>query len=77
MVKNGNKILLFRIPGIDKVRLVTNKLVKEIVVLKPAATTAEIKISCEPIPVYLVVDENGVINVQPAVTKALFEHFVK
>jgi hypothetical protein len=59
------------------VRLVTNKLVNDIVLLIPAKITAIISTSCEPIPVYLVADENGVINVQPAVTKALLEHLVK
>jgi len=32
----GNNILLLRKPGIDNVRLVTNKLVNDIVVLIPA-----------------------------------------
>jgi hypothetical protein len=77
MVENGSKTLLFLIPGIAKVLLVTNRLVNETVVLTPAKITLIIKISCAPIPVYLVQDENGVIKVHPAVTKALFEHFVK
>jgi len=39
MVINGNKTLLFLKPGILKVRLVINKLVKETVVLIPAKIT--------------------------------------
>lgn len=77
IVKNGNKTLLLRIPGIPKVRRVTSKLVKDIVLLIPAKTTAKIKISCEPAPVYLVHDEKGVIKVQPAQVNARFEHLVK
>jgi hypothetical protein len=42
MVINGNKTLLFRSPGIAKVRLVINKFVKETVVLTPAKITATI-----------------------------------
>jgi len=56
------------------VRLVINKLVNEIVVLIPARTTAIIKTSCAPTAVNLVLDEKGVINVQPEVVAALFEH---
>jgi len=56
---------------------VINKFVNDIVVLTPAATTDNIRISCEPIPVYLIFDEKGVIKVQPAVVKVLLEHFVK
>jgi len=52
-------------------------LVNETVELIPAKTTEINNKSCAPIPVYLVLDENGVINVQPAVVKVLFEHFVK
>jgi citrate lyase synthetase len=51
--------------------------VKDTVVLTPAKITLIIKISCAPIPVYFVQEENGVINVHPAVTRALFEHLVK
>jgi hypothetical protein len=51
--------------------------VKDTVELIPANTTLIINISCAPIPVYFVVEEKGVINVQPAVTNARFEHFVK
>jgi len=40
IVINGSKILLFLRPGIDKVRLVINKLVKDIVELTPAKMTA-------------------------------------
>jgi len=77
IVENGSKTRLFRIPGIAKVRRVTNKLVKETVVLTPAKITLVVKISCAPIPVYFVQDEKGVINVHPAVTNVRFEHLVK
>jgi hypothetical protein len=77
IVKNGIKTRLLRNPGIDNVRRVTNKLVNDIVLLIPAATTAKINKSWEPTPVYFVEEEKGVIKVQPAVVKALFEHFVK
>jgi hypothetical protein len=72
----GNSDLLFRNPDITKVLLVINKLVKDIVVLTPAKITEIIKISWLPTPVYFVFDENGVINVHPAVVKTRFEHFV-
>jgi len=77
IVEKGNNTLLFLIPGIAKVLRVTSKLVKETVVLTPANTTLIAKISCAPTPVYLVQEENGVIKVQPAVTRARLEHFVK
>lgn len=77
MVTNGNSTRRLRIPGIANVRRVTNKLVKETVELIPENITPIINISWAPTPVYLVDDEKGVINVQPAVTKALLEHFVK
>jgi hypothetical protein len=47
------------------------------VVLTPASTTAIIKTSCAPTAVNLVLEENGVIKVQPDVVAALLEHFVK
>jgi hypothetical protein len=77
MVENGNKTLRFLIPGIANVLQVTSKLVNETVVLTPAKTTLIAKISWAPTPVYLVQEENGVIKVHPAVTKARFEHLVK
>jgi len=77
IVEKGSNTLLFLIPGIANVRLVTSKLVNETVVLTPANITLIIKMSWAPIPVYFVQEEKGVIKVQPAVTKALFEHFVK
>jgi hypothetical protein len=77
IVEKGNNTLRFLIPGIANVLLVTSKLVKDTVVLTPAKITLIIKISCAPIPVYFVQEENGVINVHPAVTRALFEHLVK
>jgi len=49
--------------------------VNDIVVLIPAKITDKIKISWEPTPVYFKFELNGVINVQPAVTKVLAEHF--
>ena len=74
---NGSKTLLFLNPGIPKVRLVINKFVNETVLLIPANTTDNIKTSCDPIPVYFVLEENGVIKVQPAVTNVGLEHLVK
>lgn len=76
IVINGNKDLRFLKPDITKVLLVINKFVNDIVVLTPAKITDIINISWLPIPVNLVLDENGVINVQPAVVKTRFEHFV-
>ena len=61
-------------PGIDKVLRVINKLVKEIVVLTPAKITEMTAISCEPKPVYFNLDENGVINVHPAIVREAFGH---
>ncbi len=75
IVMNGKRTLLCFNPGIDKVLLVINKFVNETVVLTPAKTTETNKISCDPIPVNFVFDENGVINVQPAVVIVLLEHF--
>jgi len=77
MVIKGNKILLFFKPGIDKVLLVINKFVNDIVVLTPAKITEVINKSCVPKPVYFKLHENGVMKVQPAAVKVLFEHFVK
>jgi hypothetical protein len=45
IVINGNKILRFLKPGIDKVLLVINKFVNEIVVLIPAKITEMTAIS--------------------------------
>lgn len=77
MVEKGSKTRRFLIPGIANVRRVTNKFVNDIVELTPANITLIIKTSCAPTPVYFVADEKGVINVQPAVTRARLEHFVK
>lgn len=77
IVMNGNKTLLFLSPGIARVLLVINRFVNPTVELIPAKITLTIKMSWLPIPVYLVFDENGVTNVQPAHVKVLFEHFVK
>jgi hypothetical protein len=76
MVINGNNILLFRRPGIDKVLLVINKFVNDIVELTPAKITATINKSWLPTLVYSVLQENGVINAHPAVTEVLSEHLV-
>jgi hypothetical protein len=77
IVIKGISTRLLRKPGATNVRLVINKLVKEIVVLIPASTTLNNKISCAPTPVYLVCEDIGVIKVQPDVVNVLFEHFVK
>jgi len=46
-------------------------------VLKPENKTEIIAISWAPKPVYLNFEENGVINVQPAIVKIELEHFDK
>jgi len=51
MVIKGNKTLLCRNPGIDKVRRVISKFVKPTVELIPAKITLKIKISWLPNPV--------------------------
>ena len=43
--------------------------------LNPANSTLTIATSCEPKPVNLVCDENGVIKVQPDITAAGLLHF--
>jgi hypothetical protein len=65
---NGNSILLFLKPGIDKVLLVISKLVNPTVELIPAKITLSIKTSWLPKPVYFKFEENGVTKVQPEVT---------
>jgi hypothetical protein len=77
IVINGNKPLLFLSPGILNVLLVINKFVNDIVVLIPAKITDKIAISCDPIPVYFVLDEKGVTNAQPDKVSVRLEHFVK
>jgi len=72
----GSKILLFRNPGILNVRRVISKFVNEMVVLTPAKITLTIATSWLPIPVNLVLHENGATKVQPAMVNVLFEHFV-
>lgn len=72
---NGIKMRLVRSPGIAKVRLVTNKLVTDIVVLIPAKITPKINISWTPKPVNLKSEEKGVINVHPATVCVALEHF--
>jgi hypothetical protein len=71
----GSKILRVRKPGIAKVRLVTSKLVTDIVVLTPAKITPKISISCTPKPVKRKSEEKGVINVHPATVCVALEHF--
>jgi hypothetical protein len=77
IVINGKIDLRLRNPEAACVRRVINKFVNDIVVLIPANITEIIKISCAPIPVYLILDENGVIKVQPAVVKTLLLHLEK
>ena len=67
--RKGIRTRLFLKPGADNVRLVINKLVNDIVVLKPDNITLIIAISCAPRPVNLVLDEKGVIKVQPDIVK--------
>lgn len=76
MVKNGIKTRLFRKPGIDSVRRVISKFVKDIVVLIPDSSTTTIDMSWAPKPVYCVFAEKGVIKVQPDMVNILFEHLV-
>jgi hypothetical protein len=76
IVTKGIKTLLVLKPGIANVLLVINKFTKVIVLLTPIKTTPKIKISCEPTPVNFVLEEKGVIKVQPAVVKVRLEHFV-
>lgn len=72
----GIRTLLFLRPGATNVLLVIRRLVKEMVVLIPAKTTATKRTSWAPKPEYFMLEEKGVMKVQPAVTAALFEHFV-
>jgi hypothetical protein len=58
----------------DRVLLVISKLTKDIVVLTPANITANVAISCAPKPVYLILEENGVINVQPLIVSEELLH---
>ena len=66
MLIKGNNILLFLKPGIDNVLLVDNKFISDIVVLIPAKYTPKTNMSCIPTPVYLILEEKGVIKVHPA-----------
>jgi len=72
--KNGIKSFLFLIPGIDNVLLVIKRFVKESVVLIPAKTTAIVAMSWAPKPVYFVLEEKGVIKVQPVIVKLALLH---
>jgi hypothetical protein len=71
---NGNNTRLFFNPEVVKMRRVTNKFVNDIVVLIPATITDIKRMSCDPTPVNLISDENGVINVHPLVVNVEFEH---
>ena len=77
ILANGSKMRLFLKPCAARVRLVINKFVKDIVVLTPAKITAIIKTSCAPKAVYFILDEYGVMKVQPEVVAARLEHLVK
>jgi hypothetical protein len=76
IVINGSKTLRFLNPGIESVLRVINKFVKLIVVVTPAKITAVMIISCPPIPVNFVLEEYGVIKVQPDKVNVLLEHLV-
>ena len=67
--RKGINTRRLRSPGADNVRRVMSRLVKEIVVLTPESITLMIAISWAPNPVKRVLLENGVINVQPAITR--------
>lgn len=69
MVIKGINTRRLRSPGADNVRLVIKRLVNEMVVLTPDNITVIIAISCAPIPVNLVLEEKGVIKVQPDIVK--------
>jgi hypothetical protein len=72
--KKGIKVFLCLRPGIESVRRVINKLVKDIVVLIPANITDITAISCIPKPVYFNFAEKGVIKVQPLTVRDAFGH---
>jgi hypothetical protein len=74
IVIKGKRARLFRKPGIANVRRVISRLVNEIVVDTPVKITPTINRSWLPTPVNLVLEENGVIKVQPATVNVLFEH---
>lgn len=67
--KNGISTRRLRSPGADNVRLVIKRFVNDMVVLTPDNITLIMAISCAPIPVNLVLLENGVINVHPAIVR--------
>jgi hypothetical protein len=72
--KKGTNTRLLRKPGIERVRLVINKFVNDMVVLKPDNKTLTIAMSCAPNPVNCVLLEKGVIKVHPDITKLGFLH---
>lgn len=67
--RKGINTRRLRSPGADRVRRVISRLVKDIVVLTPERMTLIIAISWAPRPVKRVLLENGVMNVQPAITR--------
>lgn len=69
IVRNGIRTRLFLKPGADKVRLVINRFVNDIVVLTPDKITVIMAMSWAPNPVKRVLEENGVIKVQPDIVR--------
>lgn len=69
IVRNGISTRRLRKPGADRVRRVISRLVNEMVVLTPDKITVMIAMSCAPIPVKRVLDENGVMKVHPDMVK--------
>lgn len=74
MLMKGVNTRLFLIPGIESVRLVISKLVKEIVVLRPIIRTLIIAKSWLPKPVNRVLPEKGVMNVHPDIVNIELGH---
>jgi hypothetical protein len=75
MLVNGSSMRRFLRPDIDNIRLVANKLTRDIVVLIPAKYTPSINISWIPAPVNFSLEENGVIKVHPATVWEALAHF--
>lgn len=72
--KKGIIDFLFFIPIAERVRLVIKRFTVEMVVLTPDSITPITARSCEPKPVNLIFEENGVIKVQPTVVYPELEH---
>lgn len=68
---------LFFKPGILKTLLVINKFVTDKVELIPVNIIDTIATSWDPNPVKVVLEEKGVINVQPAIVYEELEHLTK